>query len=467
MVRCDIAIIGAGPAGYVAAIKAAQRGASVFVIEKERTGGVCLNRGCIPTKSLVASAAAFESIRKANEFGIKIEGNVYFSMKDAISRKERIVSILSNGIERLFKQNGINLIRGEGKVLGKGRVLVNVDGEEMEVTCRSIIICTGSSPVNLPGLEIDGKKIISGDQAVSLEYLPERVLIVGAGVIGCEYAMIFNMLGCRVTAVEIMERVLPFEDEDISRILEREMRKRKIDLHLKSKVESVEKGEEGIRAYLSDGKAVEADIIIVSVGRAPNSSMLGLEEIGVDMDGKGFVRVNECMETDVKGIYAAGDVVGGLMLAHVASTEGIVAAVNATGGRTRMDYSVVPVGIFTSPDIGRIGLTEKQAREAGYNVQIGRFPFRALGKSHASGEIAGEVKIIGDGVSGRIIGAHIIGPHAVDLVHEVAVAMRAGLHIRDIAETIHAHPCFSEALMEAAHDFYGNSVHLPPRGKTS
>ncbi len=466
MEKCDIAVIGSGPAGYVAAIKAAQLGASVFVIEKEKTGGVCLNRGCIPTKSLVASAAAFESIRRANEFGIRIEGNVYFSMKDAISRKERIVSILSNGIETLFKQNGINLIRGEGKVLGKGRVLVNVDGEEMEVTCGSIILCTGSRPDNLPGLEIDGKKIISGDQAVSLEYLPERVLIVGAGVIGCEYAMIFNMLGCRVTAVEIMERVLPFEDEDISKILEREMRKRKIDLHLKSKVESVEKGEEGIRAYLSNGKTVEADIIIVSVGRAPNSSMIGLEEIGVDMYGKGFVRVNEYMETVVKGIYAAGDVVGGLMLAHVASAEGIVAAVNATGGRIMMDYSVVPVGIFTSPEIGRIGLTEKQAREAGYNVRIGRFPFRALGKSHASGEIVGEVKIIGDSESGRIIGAHIIGPHAVDLVHEIAVAMRAGLHIRDIAETIHAHPCFSESLMEAAHDFYGNAIHLPPRGKT-
>lgn len=465
MERCDIAIIGAGPAGYVAAIKAAQHGASVIVIEKEALGGVCLNRGCIPTKSLVASASIFDSIKRADEFGVKIEGAVHFAMKDALLRKERVVSILTNGIGSLLKQNGISIIKGEARISGRGSIRVNANGEEIHIECKSIIICTGSGPINIPGLEIDGQRIISGDQAVSLEYLPESVLIIGAGVIGCEYAMIFSMLGCKVTAVELMDRVLPFEDEDISKILEREMKKRKIEIHLRSKVESVQKGKEGLRAYLSNGKMVDTDLIVVSVGRAPNSRMLGLEEVGVDVDGKGFILVNEYMETNINGIYAAGDVVGGLMLAHVASAEGIVAAVNATGERRKMDYTVVPAGIFTNPEIGRIGLTEKQAREAGYDVQVGRFPFRALGKSHAGGEIVGEVKIVGEKGTGRILGAHIIGPHAVDLIHEVAVAMQAGLTVKDIGETIHAHPCFSEALMEAAHDFYGKSIHLPPKGK--
>lgn len=459
-----IAVLGGGPGGYVAALKAAQMGARVTVIEQTEVGGTCLNRGCIPTKALLASAEVLHKARNLSDYGIDLNGSVSPSLSKIMERKDKVVSAQVKGIRVLFRSWDINLIEGSGTLLSPGKIQVQKNnGTETLVEADKIIIATGSRPAQFRAFPFDSIGIISSDDILKLKDIPRSLLIVGAGVIGCEFATIFSELGSEVTIVEMLSRALSTEDTEISELFEKELRKRKIKLITGLSVEKVESSPDNLRAFLSNGKEIIAEKMLVSIGRELNSRNIGLEALGIKKGPQGEILVNERMETNISGIYAVGDVVGGILLAHVASTEGIAAAKNACGEKTDIDYSVVPAAIFTSPEIASVGLREQQAIEKGIKVAIGHFQFRALGKAHAIGEIAGFVKILTEAGTDKIIGAHIIGPHASDLIHELALAMKNGLKATDIAETIHAHPTLSEGIMEAAEDVHGGAIHAPKK----
>ena len=459
-----LAILGAGPGGYVAAIKAARLGAHVTVIEESEVGGTCLNKGCIPTKALVASSEILNKARKLEEFGIELEGKIFPNFSKIIERKNKIINTQIKGIRGLFKSWGITLREGRGVLLSPDEIEVRSgDGSKEKIKSDRIIIATGSRPSQIPAFPFDGKRIISSDEALDLTDIPKSLLIVGAGVIGCEFACIYKELGSDVTIVEMLPNAVATEDIEISELLERELKKKKIKLYTNVKAEKVDIKDDGVHALLPDGKKVIAEKALVSIGRAFNSDGIGLEEIGINKGRRGEIIVNENMETNVRGIYAVGDVIGGLMLAHVASREGITAAKNVMGGDDKIDYSVVPAAIFTSPEIASVGLREHQAAERGIKVRTGHFQFRALAKAHVMGEITGIIKIVSDEISDRILGVHIIGPHASDIIHEAALAIRSGLKVKDIAETIHAHPTLSEGLMEAAEDVRGEAIHVPKK----
>lgn len=459
-----IIILGGGPAGYVGALKAAQLGAEVIVIEDTEVGGTCLNRGCIPTKTLIASSEALNKVKNCEDYGLELNGSVSPNIQKIIERKNKVISIQVKGIRSLFKSWGVNLIEGKGMLLSPEKVEVEKrDGTREVLGADRIIIATGSRPARIPIFPFDGERILSSDDALNIKEIPRSLLIVGAGVIGCEFACIFSEFGTEITMVEMLPRAVSTEDTEISELLERELKKRKIKLFTDVSVNRVEGLKDGIHSYLSDGKEIVTEKVLVSIGRELNSDNIGLEAIGVRKGSRGEIIVNEMMETNISGIYAAGDVTGGILLAHVASREGIVAAINACGGDARMDYSVVPAAIFTSPEIASVGLREYQATERGINIRTGHFQFRALGKAHAMGEISGFIKIIADADNDRVLGCHIIGPHASDLIHEVALAMRTGIKAKDIAETIHAHPTLAEGIMEAAEDVHGEAIHVPKR----
>ena len=459
-----LAILGSGPGGYVAAIKAARSGAQVTVIEENEVGGICLNWGCIPTKALVASCETLAKARRLEDFGIELKGEIIPNLSKIIERKNKVVSTQVKGIRNLFKSWGITLKEGRGILNSPhGITVTHRDGSQEKIDSDSIIIATGSRPLEIPSLPFDGQKILSSDDALKLKEIPKSLLIVGAGFIGCEFACIFRELGSEVTIVEMLPRALATEDFEISKILERELKKKKIKLFTNIKAEKVDIKKDGVHIFLSDGKEIVAEKVLVSVGRLFNSDGIGTEEAGVRIGPCGEIPVNEKMETNIPGIYAIGDVIGGLMLAHVASREGIVAARNIMGESECMDYNAVPSAIFTSPEIASVGLREQQAHEKGIKVMTGHFQFRALGKAHAIGEIEGLIKIVSDAMSDSVLGVHIIGPHASDLIHEAALVVRLGLTTRDIAETIHVHPTLSEGLMEAAQDVHGEAVHSPKR----
>ncbi len=453
-------VLGGGPGGYVAALKAAQSGAQVTVVEKDEVGGTCLNVGCVPTKTLIASTEALHKARNLSDYGLDLSGTVAPNLARIMERKEKVVSVQVRGIRALFKSWGISLVEGRGVLSGQRNIDVQKrDGSKETLEGDSIIIATGSRPAMIPTFPFDGESILSSDDAIRVREIPKSMLIVGAGVIGSEFACIFRELGTEVTMVELLPRAVSAEDTEISEQLERELKKKQIKLITGIGVSKVEKREDGMHSFLSDGKEIITEKILVAVGRAFNSADIGLDAAGVNKGPKGQIAVNENMETNIKGIYAVGDVVGGMLLAHKASREGIVAAVNACGGEMKMDYSVVPAAIFTSPEIASVGIREHEAAEKGINIRTGHFQFRTLAKAHAMGEISGFFKIIADADTDRILGAHIIGPHASDLIHEAAVAMRAGLKTKDIAETIHAHPTLSEGLMEASEDVHGGAIH--------
>jgi len=461
----DVAILGAGPGGYVAAIRGAQLGGKIVVIEKDEVGGTCLNWGCIPTKSLIASVEAYETIRRASEFGIVLSGEAKPDLAAMVDRKDRIVELQVKGIKGLLQSCGVRLISGEGILLDPGRLLVRKkEGGEEELAASKIIIATGSRPADLPGLTLDGQSIISSTGALALRQVPRSVLIVGAGVIGCEFACLFNSLGSEVSIVEVLSRALPLEDEDISRLLERELKKRKMMLYLNNSVQDLDRGEEGsLKVRLAGGQEIQVEKILVSVGRKFNTEGIGLEKLGIPLGPRGEIQVNEKMETGREGVYAIGDVVGGMLLAHTASHGGLVAVTNALGGDQQMDTRVVPNAIFTHPEIGSVGLKEREAKELGYEVKVGRVPYRALGKSHALGEIVGEVKIVAAADTGELLGVHIMGASASEIIHEAALALSMEATVEELADMIHAHPTLSELLMEAAHDVSGRAIHLPRR----
>jgi dihydrolipoamide dehydrogenase len=459
-----VVVLGSGPGGYVAALKAARLGAEVSVIEKDEVGGTCLNWGCIPTKTLIASTDALRNARNLAEYGIDNSGSVVPNLAKMMERKDKVVSTQVKGIRGLFKSWGVTLMEGKGTLVSPGSIEVEKkEGTKETVEADRIILATGSRPAEIPGFPFDGKRILSSDNAVNVREIPKRILIVGAGVIGCEYACIFRELGAEVIMVEMLSRAVSSEDIEISEYLEKEFRKRKITLMTGTRVSGVQSGDEGMRVVFSDGKELVTDKVLVSVGRSFNSAHIGLERLGIRKGEKGEILVDERMETNVKGIYAIGDVVGGMLLAHKASREGIVAASNACGANVAIDYSLMPAAVFTSPEIASVGLREHEAAGKGMSIRTGHFPVRALGKAHATGEISGFFKIITDARTDRILGAHLIGPHASDLIHEIAVAMKAGLTARDVAETIHAHPTFSEGIREAAEDVLGEAIHVPKK----
>jgi len=458
-----LTIIGAGPGGYVAAIRAAQKGAQVTVVENAEVGGTCLNWGCIPTKTLIASAEALELTRRAEEFGVEVTGPVSFNLSRIRERKDKVVSTQIKGIRGLLKSWGVTLMEGHGSLISNELVrVVRKDGSIVDVPSDNVILATGSRPAKLAGFPFDGEQVMTSDDAVQLKKIPKSLLIVGAGVIGSEFAFIYRTFGAEVTIAEMTPHALSTEDEELSAIMEREFKKAKIRLLLNVKVVSVAKGIDGMMtAVLSNGQEIKTEAILVSIGRHVNSENLGLEAAGVTTGSRGEILVNERMETNKKGIYAVGDVTGRIMLAHVASRQGLVAVNNILGGNEQMDYTVVPAGIFTMPEIGSVGIREQQAREQGIAYKVGRFPFRGLGKAHAMGEITGMAKVISDAASDRVLGVHLCGAHAADLVHEGALAIRMGATSMQLGQMIHAHPTLAEAVMEAAEDVHGTAIHMP------
>lgn len=459
-----LAILGAGPGGYVAAIKAAQLNAQVTIIENAEVGGTCLNWGCIPTKAMLASSEALSRARELNKFGIELNGELLPNLAKIIERKNKIVGTQVKGIRGLFKSWGITVKAGWGTLLSPNELEVRSKGGDTEkVEADTIIIATGSRPAQFPAFPFDGKNILSSTEALELTEIPKSLLIIGAGVVGCEFACIYRELGTEVTLVEMLPRAVATEDYEISELLEKELKKKKIKLITEVKGEKVDIKNDGVHVLLSDGKELVAEKVLVSIGRALNSENIGLEAVGVKTGKRGEIIVNNRMETNVPGIYAIGDVTGGILLAHMASREGIVAAKNIMGINTTINYNVVPAAIFTSPEIASVGIREHQAIEKGIKYRTGHFPFRSLGKAHAMGEITGSIKLIAEVSSDKLIGAHIIGPHASDLIHEAVLAIKSGLTIRDIAETIHAHPTLAEGIMEAAEDVHGEAIHAPKK----
>ena len=464
MASYDAAIIGGGPAGYVAGVRAAQRGGRCVVIERDELGGTCLNWGCIPSKSLIAAAEVYRNVKNAERYGIEISGEARADLAAMVARKDRIVAGLVKGIGGLFRAHGVSHVAGEAEIPEPGKILVRRSGgAREEISAGKIIIATGSRPAQTPAFPIDGERVISSEQAVHMKTLPGRLLIVGAGVIGCEFACLYRELGAEVTLVELLDRVLPLGDEDVSRLMERELKKQGIKARLGERIARISRENGEMVARLESGDEIRADIALVSIGRTMNTAGLGLEKIGVRLGARGEIQVNEKMETSVPDVYAAGDVVGDPMLAHVASAEGVVAAENAMGGESRMDYRAIPAGVFTHPEVGVVGMAEREAAEAGRETRVGRFPMRALGKAQAERAIEGEVKIIADAADDGILGVHVVGARAAEIVHEAAVAMRNNVAASDLARTIHAHPTLSEAVMEAAHDVHGAAIHAPPK----
>ena len=456
-----IAVLGAGPGGYVAAIRAAQRGCNVTVIENQALGGVCLNWGCIPSKALLSVVELGEKLRKAEELGLRLSTPPTYVPAQMVARKDRIVNGLVKGIAALFKSWGVRHVRGTGRLVNDRTVRVSlVNGDETSVQADDVIIATGSSSSDLPMFPVDGRTIMTSKEALEIRRIPERLLIIGGGVEGCELASLYAALGSNVTIVEMMPRLLPCEDEEISAFLERELNKRNVQSLLGTSVTHVNKTNVNVTVDLNTGESLTCDAIVVSVGRRCNTRAIGLEEVGVRLGSQGEIVVNEFLQTNVPGVYAVGDVVGKAMLAHVASAQGKVAVDHIVGKTQAINYDVVPAGIFTLPEIGRVGLTERQICDQGISPKIGRFRYAGLGKAHAVGEPVGLVKILADPETDRVLGAHVIGTHAADVIHEAAFAMQVKATATHVAEMIHAHPTHAEALMEAAEDVEGVAIHL-------
>jgi dihydrolipoamide dehydrogenase len=463
-VGTHIAILGAGPGGYVAAIRAAQLGARVTVIESQALGGVCLNWGCIPSKALLAVVELGEKVKTAGPMGLQVSGPVTYNLRQMIERKNQVVAGLVKGIATLFKTWEIEQVHGVGIIQDRRTVQVKVtDSTTKSVSADALVIATGSSWPNLPQFPIDGSQILTSQQLLDLQQIPPRLLIIGGGVEGCEFASLCSALGTEVTMVELMDRILPLEDEEVSSTMARELKKRNVNVVTGTTVERLERHGETVAAYLKNGTTLEVQKLLISVGRGFNSRGIGLEQVGVQTGQRGEILINEQMETSTPGIYAIGDVTGKSMLAHVASAQGKVAVENIMGQRTTIRYDVIPAGIFTLPEIGRVGLTESQAREwaaeANASVKIGRFRYTALGKAQATGDTTGWCKVIAAS-SGKILGVHIIGAHAADLIHEAALAMQVGATVAQVAEMIHAHPTLAEGFMEAAEDTDARAIHL-------
>jgi dihydrolipoamide dehydrogenase len=461
----DVIVIGAGPAGYVAAIRAAQLKQRVAIVDKQWLGGVCLNVGCIPSKSLLKNAEVAHTLReRGKDFGFSFD-NLKLDYSVAVKRSRQNSDRLTKGVGFLMKKNNIMVFMGEAKFKARDTLTVtDKDGKAAELKAKNIIIATGASAAVPGAWKIDGEKVVTYNEAILQEKLPKSVIVIGSGAIGVEFSTVWNSYGVDVTLVEMLPRLVPLEDEEISKELEKEFKKRGIKCLVGHKVESVEATKAGVKVKVSvEGKEtlLEADQALVAIGFRPNSKGFGLEEVGVRISERGFVEVNEKMQTSTPGIWAIGDVTGKLMLAHVGSAMGIVCAENIAGAETiQLDYEMMPRCTYCHPQIASFGLTEAQARERGYSVRVGRFPFQANGKALGLGDYAGWVKLVVDEKYGELLGAHMIGPEVTELLPELTLARMMELTPHEIARNVHAHPTLSEVLMEAAHAAEGQAIHI-------
>ena len=459
----DLIVIGSGPGGYVAAIRAAQLGMRVAVVEKDpEFGGTCLHRGCIPTKALLHTASLFDEVRRAGEFGVEVSDS-RLDLDKAHGYKRRVVDKNAKGIEYLFKKNKIEGIHGRGWLLGAHDLAVESAAGTATYNAENILIATGSVPRDVPVASTDGERILNSDHILQLARVPESLVVLGAGAVGAEFASIFASFGSQVTIVEMLPRLLPIEDQEVSKELARAFRKRGIKSLTGTRLAGVESTDSGLRLALEgagDPAPLEAEMLLVAVGRAPVTEGLGLAEVGVETD-KGYVTVDDRMRATVDGIYAIGDVVQTPWLAHVASAEGILAVEQMAGLEPRpLDYDQVPSVTYCDPEVGSVGLSEAEARERGYDVEVGKFPFSALAKASIIGKTGGFVKVVRDKRYDELLGVHIIGAHATDLIAEACVALRVESTTEELFRSIHAHPTLSEAMAEAAHAAVGQPIHM-------
>ncbi len=449
----DVIILGGGPGGYTAALRAALRGAKVCCIEADKLGGTCLNVGCIPTKAMLHASEIYHNISLASQFGFSgvsagVDGRAY------MSRVAKVVAGLRKGTEGLLKARKVDVIRGRGRLIAADTVAVQTDTGTEQVKGGAIIIATGSSPARPDFLPWESPRIMTTNEATTAEGLPESVIIIGGGVIGCEFATVYAELGIPTTVIEMLDRLVANLDPDASKIIARSLKKRGATVLTGCQIVGVTANDSGVSVELEDGKTIEAACVIAAVGRKANIENIGLEEVGVELDG-GVIRVDDRCRTNVEGIFAVGDVAEVRQYAHLAARMGIIAADNATGHDARDDRTVVPAGVYTHPEVAAVGLTE----EKGENIRVAVFPLRASGMAHAYGEIDGQVKIIADTQTGQILGSLVIGPHATDVIQEITLAIRCGLTVEDVAGTIHAHPTFAEAVGEAAETWLGFPIH--------
>ncbi len=461
--KYDITIIGSGPGGYVAAIRASQLGLKVSIVEKAELGGVCLNWGCIPTKALLKSAQVFEYLNHAADYGIKVKGGEA-DIKAIVKRSRDIADGMSKGVQFLMKKNKIDVIQGTGKIIAAGKVEVSDNkGKKQIIGTNNIIIATGARSKELPNLKIDGKKIIGYRDAMILSKQPKSMVVVGSGAIGAEFAYFYNAIGTQVTIVEFLPNILPVEDEEVSKQLERSFKKSGIKVMCNSSVEAVESKGSGCRVTVKTQKGTEtidSDIVLAAVGITANLEGIGLEDVGIVTDN-GKVMTNDYYQTNIPGIFAIGDCIGGQALAHVASAEGIICVEKIAGkSPDALDYNNIPGCTYCQPEVASVGYTEKAAIEAGYKLKIGKFPYSASGKASAAGQKDGFVKLIFDEKYGELLGAHMIGYNVTELISEIVVARKLETTEHEIIRGIHPHPTMSEAIMEAAAAAYGEVIHL-------
>jgi dihydrolipoamide dehydrogenase len=462
--RTQVLVIGAGPGGYVAAIRLAQLDRKVMVAEKARVGGVCLNRGCIPTKALLHAVHTLKLAKEATQFGFKFAAPER-NLEQLRNWRNRVIERPVRGIEYLFRQYGIELVSATAEFAEPGRVRLNrADGTAMLVAAEDIIIATGSEPAALYGLPPDGRNVITSDEALELSRIPERLLIVGAGAIGLEFASIYAGLGTQVVVVEIMEQVVPGTDKELADLLERTLKKQNIQILLKTSVRAVEGGERLTVRTVRDGTetAIEADQVLVAVGRRPLTAGLAVEKSGARLDARGFIETDGQLRTAQPGVYAIGDVTRPPLLAHKASREGIFVAEQIAGQTAVMNPDAIPAVVYTDPELASVGLTEAQAIAAGHAVAVGRMPLAALGRAGTVNRTEGMGKMVVDRKTDRILGVHILAPEASSLIGEAVVAIEQGLTARALAQACHPHPTFGELLMETAEAVHGRAIHLPP-----
>ena len=460
----DLIVIGSGPGGYVAAIRAAQLGLKVAVVERESLGGICLNWGCIPTKALLKSAQVFEYINHAKDYGITI-GQPQANFADMVKRSRDVASKMSKGVNFLMDKNKITVIKGEGKLTPSKKVAVTAEGKTQEYTAKNIIIATGARARQLPNLPVDGVKIIEYRKAMSLPTQPKSMVVVGSGAIGMEFAYFYNAIGTKVTVVEYLDAVLPREDEEVSKEITKVFKKSGITIVTGAAVQDVDTKGAGCKVRVINNKTkkeefIECDVVLSAAGISPNTENIGLEALGIKTE-KGFINVDKFYQTNVANIFAIGDVIPTQALAHVASAEGITCVEKIAGHHPQpIDYNNIPACTYCSPEVASVGYTEAQAKEKGYQIKVGKFPFSASGKASAAGANAGFVKLIFDAKYGEILGAHMVGYNVTEMIAEIVAARKLETTGMELVKTVHPHPTMSEAVMEAAAAAYGEVIHL-------